>query len=66
MRFFLAIKRPVGVEFNYKRLAPRTRNMKMAVDADVEIYHPQESFTSLHHDQTLQAGDGTITARPLR
>ena len=34
------------VEFNYKGLAPRTRNMKMTVDADVEIYHPQKSFTS--------------------
>lgn len=48
------------VEFNYKGLAPRTRNMKMTVDADVEIYHPQESFTSLHHDQTLHAGETDV------
>lgn len=48
------------VEFNYKGLAPRTSNMKMTVEGDVEVYHPQVRFTSLHHDETLHSGETDV------
>lgn len=48
------------IEFNYKGLAPRTNNMKMTVTSDMEVYHPQREFTSLHHDETLHAGETDV------
>ena len=48
------------IEFNYKGLAPRTNSMKMTVESDLDVYHPQTSFTSLHHDETLRSGETDV------
>jgi hypothetical protein len=48
------------VEFGYKGLAPSTTDMKITASGDLTAYHPQETFTSLHHDQTLHAGESDV------
>ncbi len=48
------------VEFNYKGLAPRTTNMAMTVESDLDVYYPQQKFTSLHHDETLHSGETDV------
>lgn len=53
---------PAGPELNwvelaYKGLAPTTNNMQITVSGPLPVYHPQETFTSLHHDQTLHSGE---------
>ncbi len=45
------------VEFGYKGLAPSTSDMSITASGVLTAYHPQETFTSLHHDQTLHAGE---------
>lgn len=45
------------IDLEYKGIAPTNRDMRMSVEADVEVYHPQETFTSLHHDEVLHAGE---------
>jgi hypothetical protein len=48
------------VEFGYKGLAPSTTDMKITASGDLTAYHPQGTFTSLHHDQTLHAGESDV------
>lgn len=48
------------VEFAYKGLAPTTTDMKITATGPFAVYHPQDSFTSLHHDQTLHAGESDV------
>lgn len=48
------------VELAYKGLAPKTSDMQITASAPFEVYHPQETFTSLHHDQTLHAGESDV------
>ncbi len=48
------------VELAYKGLAPTTTDMKITASSPFEVYHPQETFTSLHHDQTLHAGETDV------
>jgi len=48
------------VELAYKGLAPTTTNMQITVSGTPQVYHPQETFTSLHHDQTLHAGESDV------
>ena len=48
------------VEFGYKGLAPSTTDMKITASGDLTAYHPQETFTSLHHDQTLHGGETDV------
>ncbi len=48
------------VDLNYKGIAPTNSAMEMRVSGDLPVYHPQESFTSLHHDQILQAGEADV------
>ena len=48
------------VEFGYKGLAPSTTDMKIVASGGLTVYHPQETFTSLHHDQTLHAGETDV------
>lgn len=51
------------VDLNYTGLAPSTTDFSVtASGSDVEIYHPQVDFTSLHHDAVLVVGE-TDTAR---
>jgi hypothetical protein len=45
------------VEFAYKGLAPMTTKMQITASGSLPVYHPQETFTSLHHDETLHAGE---------
>lgn len=48
------------VELAYKGLAPATTGMEISVQGPVDVYHPQGSYTSLHHDQTLHAGESDV------
>lgn len=48
------------VELAYKGLAPTTTDMQIMASGPVPVYHPQETFTSLHHDQTLHAGESDV------
>ncbi len=48
------------VELAYKGLAPTTTDMQITVSGPLPVYHPQETFTSLHHDQTLHAGESDV------
>lgn len=49
------------IDLDYKGIAPTNRNMKMTVVSnDMAVHHPQELFTSLHHDQTLHAGEADV------
>lgn len=48
------------VELGYKGLAPTTNDMQITVSGPMPVYHPQEKFTSLHHDQTLHAGENDV------
>ena len=51
------------VDLNYTGLAPSTTDFTVtASGSDIEIYHPQVDFTSLHHDAVLVVGE-TDTAR---
>lgn len=48
------------VELAYKGLAPTTSDMEISVAGPFDVYHPQNTFTSLHHDQTLHAGESDV------
>lgn len=48
------------VELAYKGLAPTTADMQITASSPLPVYHPQETFTSLHHDQTLHAGESDV------
>jgi len=48
---------PGWVNLEYKGLAPSTTDMKITASGELTTYHPQGTFTSLHHDQTLHAGE---------
>lgn len=48
------------VDLDYKGLSPTNSAMQMQVSSDMPVYHPQESFTSLHHDQILHAGEADV------
>jgi hypothetical protein len=48
------------VELAYKGLAPTTTDMQITASGPLPVYHPQETFTSLHHDQTLHAGESDV------
>lgn len=48
------------VDFAYKGLAPMTSQMQITASGPVPIHHPQDTFTSLHHDQTLHAGESDV------
>jgi len=48
------------VDLDYKGIAPSNSGMEMRVSSDLPVYHPQESFTSLHHDQLLRAGEADV------
>lgn len=48
------------VEFAYKGLAPTTADMQVTASGPVAVHHPQDTFTSLHHDQTLHAGETDV------
>lgn len=49
------------IDLDYKGLAPTNHDMQMSVSSDdMPVYHPQETFTSLHHDQVLHAGEADV------
>ncbi len=49
------------IDLDYKGLAPTNTDMQMSVSSDdMPVYHPQETFTSLHHDQVLHAGEADV------
>lgn len=48
------------VELAYKGLAPTTSDMEISVSGPMDVYHPQDRYTSLHHDQTLHAGETDV------
>ncbi len=48
------------VDLDYKGIAPTNSAMEMRVSSDLPVYHPQESFTSLHHDQILHGGEADV------
>ncbi|MEZ5227954.1 MAG: hypothetical protein R2710_15155 [Acidimicrobiales bacterium] len=43
------------VEIDLLGLAPVTDGIKIELETDLEPYYPQETFTSLHHDDRLHA-----------
>ncbi len=49
------------IEVGYMGLSPMNSNFAIEVTSDgVPIYHPQESFTSLHHDHVLNGGESDV------
>ena len=48
------------IDLDYKGLSPTNTSMEMTVSGDLPVYHPQESFTSLHHDGVLHAGEADV------
>ncbi len=49
------------VEFGYKGLAPTNSDFSITVEGvAAEVYYPQDSFTSLHHDHVLNAGETDV------
>lgn len=49
------------IEFGYKGLSPLNTNLSVVVSGtDLPVYYPQESFTSLHHDHVLNAGESDV------
>lgn len=49
------------IDLGYLGLAPTNRDMVMTVDSDLPVYYPQETFTSLHHDEILHAGETDVS-----
>ncbi len=48
------------VELDFLGLAPMTSDISVAIEGDVPIYYPQETFTSLHHDARLRANERDV------
>lgn len=49
------------IEVGYMGLSPMNSNFAIEISADgLPIYHPQESFTSLHHDHLLNGGESDV------
>lgn len=49
------------IEVGYMGLSPMNSDFAIEVSAaGVPIYHPQESFTSLHHDHVLNGGESDV------
>lgn len=48
------------LELGYLGQAPSTTGFSVRVEGDVPVYHPQEEFTSLHHDDELLAKETDV------
>lgn len=48
------------VELDFHGLAPINSDIEVEVEGDLEVYYPQETFTSLHHDARLHAGETDV------
>ncbi len=48
------------IDLDYKGIAPTTSSMKMSITTDLPVYYPQDSFTSLHHDEVLHSGEADV------
>lgn len=48
------------IDLDYKGIAPTNSEMQMRIASDLPVYYPQDSFTSLHHDQLLRAGESDV------
>ncbi|MEZ5376914.1 MAG: hypothetical protein R2733_10420 [Acidimicrobiales bacterium] len=48
------------VEIDLLGLAPVTDGIKIELETDLEPYYPQETFTSLHHDDRLHAQESDV------
>ena len=48
------------IDLEYKGLSPTNRDMAMSISSDVPVYYPQDTFTSLHHDEVLHAGETDV------
>ncbi len=48
------------VELDFLGLAPMTSDLKVTVTNGPEIYYPQDTFTSLHHDAYLNGGEEDV------
>jgi hypothetical protein len=49
------------IEFGYKGLSPLNTNLSVEVSGtDLPVYYPQSTFTSLHHDHVLNAGESDV------
>ncbi len=49
------------IEVGYLGLSPMNSHFAIVISADgLPIYHPQETFTSLHHDHILNGGESDV------
>ncbi len=48
------------VELDFLGLAPATRDLKVTVSGGVDVYYPQETYTSLHHDSLLNGSEEDV------
>ena len=49
------------VDLDYRGISPRNSAISVAVDSgELPVYHPQDDFTSLHHDDLLHGGEADV------
>ncbi len=48
------------IELDFLGLTGEARDLQVSVSGDIEIYHPQDTFTSLHHDAWLLADERDV------
>lgn len=48
------------IDLEYLGIAPTNTALAMIVDGEFPVHHPQETFTSLHHDEVLHAGETDV------
>ena len=48
------------IELGYLGLSPNNSDLQMTVKSSLPVYHPQGSYTSLHHDEQLHGGESDV------
>lgn len=50
------------VDFQYRGIAPTNNSIELTVTSDLPVHYPQDTFTSLYHDEVLHSGEADVAS----
>ena len=48
------------VDLDYRGISPTNSDIEVTIDTDLTVHYPQETYTSLHHDEVLRSGETDV------
>ncbi len=48
------------IDLDYRGISPTNSSMRITVDTELTVHYPQETYTSLHHDELLHGGETDV------